>query len=72
MVRQCAWCLHVINNSGEHISASPVPKIYEATHGMCKVCGASWLENALQTMDKQQSLLGASPLNNLSTCCVLR
>ena len=21
-----------------------MPKIYEASHGMCRVCGASWLE----------------------------
>ena len=28
---------------GEHISPVPVPKIYEASHGMCQTCGNSWL-----------------------------
>ncbi len=44
MVRQCAWCLRLINNVGERTSVLPMPKIYEASHGMCQVCGASWLE----------------------------
>ena len=44
MVRQCAWCLRLINEVGERTSVFPMPKIYEATHGICKVCGASWLE----------------------------
>ncbi len=44
MVRQCAWCLRLINEVGERTSAFPIPKIYEATHGICKICGTSWLE----------------------------
>ena len=44
MVRQCAWCLWLINSRGERTSALPLPKIYEATHGICKVCGILWLE----------------------------
>ena len=44
MVRQCAWCLRLINSIGERTSVLPMPKIYEASHGMCRVCGASWLE----------------------------
>ena len=44
MERQCAWCLRLINSVGERTSVLPVPKIYEASHGMCQVCGASWLE----------------------------
>ncbi len=44
MVRQCAWCLRLINSRGERTSALPLPKIYEATHGICKVCGILWLE----------------------------
>lgn len=44
MVRQCAWCLRLIDEVGERTSAFPLPKIYEATHGICKVCGISWLE----------------------------
>lgn len=43
MVQQCAWCLRLINNMGEHMSALPVPKMYEASHGMCRVCGERWL-----------------------------
>ena len=44
MIRQCAWCLRLINNVGERTSVLPVPKIYEATHGICQICGTSWLE----------------------------
>jgi len=44
MIRQCAWCLRLINSVGERTSLLPVPKIYEATHGICQVCGTSWLE----------------------------
>jgi hypothetical protein len=48
MQRQCAWCLRLMNNIGERISSLPVPKIYEASHGMCKTCGNLWLEQAMQ------------------------
>jgi hypothetical protein len=44
MVRQCAWCLRLMNSRGERTSALPVAKIYEATHGICRVCGILWLE----------------------------
>jgi hypothetical protein len=44
MVRQCAWCLRLINSFGVRTSVLPMPKIYKASHGMCQVCGASWLE----------------------------
>lgn len=44
MIRQCAWCLRLINSVGERTSLLPVPKIYEATHGICQVCGTLWLE----------------------------
>lgn len=47
MVRQCAWCLRLMNNAGEHTSPAPLPKIYEATHGICGVCGARWMEQAM-------------------------
>ena len=43
MVQQCAWCLRLIDGMGEHISPVPVPKLYEASHGMCQACGNSWL-----------------------------
>ncbi len=46
MVQQCAWCLRLINNMGEHLSALPVPKMYEASHGMCRACGERWLATA--------------------------
>jgi hypothetical protein len=35
--------LRLIDGMGEHISPMPVPKIYEASHGMCQACGNSWL-----------------------------
>lgn len=44
MVRQCAWCLRLINYQGEPISTFPLPKLYEATHGMCQSCGLLWME----------------------------
>lgn len=44
MVRQCAWCLRLIDGVGKCTSLLPLPKIYEATHGMCQVCGLAWLE----------------------------
>ena len=47
MVRQCAWCLRLIDGAGERISPSPLPKLYEATHGMCGVCGTLWMEQVL-------------------------
>lgn len=46
MVQQCAWCLRLIDNTGQHISAVPVPKMYDASHGMCRACGAGWLAAA--------------------------
>ena len=44
MLRQCAWCLRLINHVGERLSTQPLPKLYEASHGMCSVCGAIWME----------------------------
>jgi len=44
MVRQCAWCLRLINSQGEQISTFPLPKLYVATHGMCQNCGLLWME----------------------------
>ena len=43
MVRQCAWCLRLINDAGEPISVLPRPKRYDASHGMCRACGARWM-----------------------------
>lgn len=45
MVRQCAWCLRLINNAGEPISVFPMPKRYDASHGMCRACGVRWMES---------------------------
>jgi hypothetical protein len=56
MTRQCAWCLRLMDQEGERLSLQPVQKIYEATHGMCRVCGALWLEQALLDTDKQPAL----------------
>src|SRR5256885_9984017 len=44
LVRQCAWCLRLMNSRVERTSALPVAKIYEATHGICRMCGVLWLE----------------------------
>jgi hypothetical protein len=48
MVRQCAWCLCLIDCSGERLSSSPLPKLYEASHGICSVCGTMWMERAIE------------------------
>jgi hypothetical protein len=42
-----------MDSSGERISSRPLPKIYEASHGMCKSCGNLWLEQALQEIQVQ-------------------
>jgi len=34
----------LINGDGEGVSKLPVPKIYEATHGICRACTLRWLE----------------------------
>ncbi len=57
MVRQCAWCLRLMDSGGVRISLLPVPKIYAASHGMCQVCGALWLEDALKA-DGKARLIG--------------
>jgi hypothetical protein len=48
-VRQCAWCLRLMDDAGERISPLPVPKNYEASHGICKLCGSHWLETICGT-----------------------
>lgn len=47
MIRQCAWCLRLIDGAGMRISQQPLPKLYEASHGMCSVCGMRWVSQAL-------------------------
>lgn len=42
-----------MDDLGKRISVSPVPKAYDATHGMCKVCGDLWLAEVLQDTEKQ-------------------
>lgn len=51
LMRQCAWCLRLMNDDGERISQHPIPKQYNATHGMCCICGALWLEQMARDMD---------------------
>ena len=53
MQRQCAWCLRLMDSSGEPISSIPVAKLYKASHGMCKTCGNLWLEQASQDTQSQ-------------------
>jgi len=55
MKRQCAWCLRLMNDVGEHISATPLPKFYDATHGICGVCGTRWMEQAMVVMGTQDT-----------------
>lgn len=51
MVRQCAWCLRLIDDAGERVSPSPLPKLYEASHGMCGICGTRWMEQVLGSQE---------------------
>lgn len=54
MVRQCAWCLYLIDGEGERTSPTGLPKLYEATHGICSTCGIEWMEQVLwQSSDSE-------------------
>lgn len=44
MIRQCAWCLYLLDAEGMRIAVLPLPSLYEATHGMCNVCGKLWID----------------------------
>lgn len=69
MVRQCAWCLRLIDSVGERMSQSPLPKLYEASHGICGVCGTLWMEQVLGTQGTQEPSLqdkGASGIDALA------
>lgn len=56
MVRQCAWCLCLIDCTGERVSSSPLPKLYEASHGICTVCGMMWMARAIENNTGQGPL----------------
>ncbi len=64
MVRQCAWCLRIIDNHGERVSTIPQPKLYEATHGICYICGMQWLEKVQQ--DESPSIIMISDTDDRS------
>jgi hypothetical protein len=57
MVRQCAWCLRLINSAGKRLSPLPLPKLYEASHGICGICGMQWIEQVLETDRKSSGAL---------------
>ncbi len=57
MKRQCAWCLRLINGAGEHLSPSSLPKLYDATHGMCNACGARWIEQVVGLQDSTEIVI---------------
>ncbi len=60
MVRQCAWCLRLIDFAGERVSAQPLPKLYEASHGMCGICGTHWIEQVFSSLAPQAPSLYGS------------
>ncbi len=64
MVRQCAWCLCLINSMGERLSPSPLPKLYEASHGICSACGTVWLTQAVETSNIQNSIYPIEETNH--------
>jgi hypothetical protein len=66
MQRQCAWCLRLIGDFGVRLSSAPVPKTYEASHGMCTVCADIWLEEVLQDTEKQPALLSRSARSDVA------
>ncbi len=53
MLRQCAWCLRLIDLAGKRISTQPLPKLYEASHGMCGACGVLWIEQMMSSLATQ-------------------
>ena len=57
MMRQCAWCLRLIDSRGERVSQLPLPKLYEASHGMCDICGMQWLQQMLEPSAAQDTPL---------------
>ena len=67
MVRQCAWCLRLIDANGERISPAPLPKLYEASHGMCGICGKLWIEQVMGGRQRAQSVLPSISSSTLST-----
>jgi hypothetical protein len=56
MLRQCAWCLRLMDSVGEPTSSLPSAKIYEASHGICRACGNLWLDQVLQDTEKQAAV----------------
>jgi hypothetical protein len=44
MLRQCAWCLRLINSEGDRLSPLPKPKLYEASHGICEICAMQCMQ----------------------------
>jgi hypothetical protein len=56
MVRQCAWCLCLIDNAGERLSPLPQPKLYEASHGICGICGVQWMEQVIEAEKSAEAL----------------
>lgn len=69
MVRQCAWCLCLIDKKGGRISSAPLPKLYEASHGICHECGASWMDQVVEQDAQENSEAGmyraTQPVTNL-------
>ncbi|GER88028.1 hypothetical protein KDW_21900 [Dictyobacter vulcani] len=56
MVRQCAWCLRLINSAGERLSPLPLPKLYEASHGICGICGMQWMDQVMEADEPLEAL----------------
>ena len=69
MTRQCAWCLRLMNQQGERISLQRVPKIYEATHGICRACGMIWLEQVLLDTGEQPALVPVFQAKEINYRC---
>lgn len=44
-VRQCAWCLRIVEIGGEYGGAPLSRKLHEATHGICPTCKSQALES---------------------------
>ena len=63
MIRQCAWCLRLIDDTGTPLSSEPLPKDYEATHGMCSECGMRWLESVL----RNEEIVGQENISKTDT-----
>ncbi len=58
-----------MNSVGEPTSLKPVPKMYEASHGMCRTCGILWLQKAIHDTEEQPALVVVPVMSEVNRYC---